>query len=199
MNTTNKILLGIIVVVVLAGLGIMAKYNSLKVASNNVDAQFAQVDSVLQRRMDSIDQAVGALKISNKNEQDALQKITDARKIYEAAGDNAEAKIAAANNYNGTLNGILLSRGINGENYPNLKTPELVGGLMGGVSIEGNENRINVERMRYNEMVNDYNNQISTFPGNVVAGFFGFQKKTFFELTDQNAKNAPQIGKDLNF
>lgn len=196
---TNKITLGILAVLVVIGFGVIGKYNNLVKMNNAVDAQWAQVDSVLQRRFDSIDQAVGALKISNKNEQDALQKITDARKIYTASSGDVPAQVAAVNNYNGALNGLLLSRGITGENYPSLKTPELVGGLMGGTNIEGNENRINVERMRYNEMVRDFNTEISTFPGNMLAGMFGFSKKTYFEITDQNVKNAPQIGKELNF
>lgn len=196
---TNKITLSLVTIVALFAFTAVGKYNSLVKMNNAVDAQWAQVDSVLQRRFDSIDQAVGALKISNKNEQDALQKITDARKIYTASSGDVPAQVAAVNNYNGALNGLLLSRGITGENYPSLQTPQLVGGLMGGTNIEGNENRINVERMRYNEMVRDFNTEISTFPGNMLAGMFGFQKKTYFEITDQNVRNAPQIGKELNF
>ena len=198
---TNKILIGILVVVVLLGFGAMSKYNSLITMRNGVDTQWAQVNTVLQRRMDSIDQAVGSLKIANKNEQDAIQKITDARKIYTAASNSGDipAQVSAVNNYNGALNGLLLSRGINGEAYPNLQTPALVGGLMGGTTIEGNENRISVERQRYNDMVNTYNTEIQTFPGNILAGMFGFTKKSLFELTDPNAANAPKIAPDLNF
>lgn len=195
----NKLGLVILAVVVIGGIWGVSKYNSLMRMQNDVDAQWAQVDSVLQRRFDSIDQAVGALKISNKNEQDALQKITDARKIYTAASGDVPAQVAAVNNYNGALNGLLLSRGITGEGYPSLQTPTLVGGLMGGTSIEGNENRINVERMRYNEKVQDYNKEIITFPGNLIAKMFGFEKKTYFEIQDDSARNAPEIGKDLNF
>jgi LemA protein len=196
---TNKIILGILAVVVLVGFGAMNKYNNLIKMSNAVDAQWAQVDSVLQRRFDSIDQAVGALKVSNKNELEAIKMITDARKIYTASSGDVPAQVAAVNNYNGALNGLLLSRGITGEGYPSLQTPQLVGGLMGGTSIEGNENRINVERMRYNEKVQEFNNEISIFPGNILAGWFGFSKKTYFEITDQNAKNAPKIAPNLEF
>jgi LemA protein len=196
---TNKIILGVLAVLVLVAFGVVSKYNNLIKMANAADAQWAQVDSVLQRRFDSIEQAVGALKISNKNEQDALQKITDARRIYTAASGDVPAQVAAVNNYNGALNGLLLSRGIVGEAYPALQTPQLVGGLLGGTNIEGNENRINVERMRYNEMVRDFNNEISFFPGNFLASMFGFQKKIYFELTDQNAKNAPKIAPELNF
>lgn len=196
---TNKIILGVLAVLVVAGFWGMGQYNSLMKMQNAIAGQWAQVDTVLQRRFDSIDQAVGALKVANKNEQDALQKITDARRIYTAASGNTEAQIAAVNNYNGALNGILLSRGINGEAYPNLKTPELVGGLMGGTNIEGNENRISVERQRYNEKVQAYNTSVTTFPGNILARIFGFASKPYFEITDPNAKNAPQIAPDLKF
>jgi LemA protein len=195
----NKTILGLLGVVLLFGFMVVGKYNSLKTMSIGVDAQWAQVDTVLQRRFDSVEQAIGALKISNKNEQDALQKITDARRIYTAASGDVPAQIAAANNYNGALNGLLLSRGINGENYANLKTPELVGGLMGGVNIEGNENRIAVERGRYNDKVKDYNTAIAVFPGNISAMIFGFAPKEYFNITDEAAKKAPEIGKDLNF
>ena len=195
----NKTILALLAVVVLGGFWGVSKYNNLKIMSNDVDAQWAQVDSVLQRRFDSIDQAVGALKVSNKQELEAIKMITDARKIYTAASGDREAQVAAVNNYNGALNGLLLSRGINGEAYANLKTPDLVGGLMGGTTIEGNENRINVERMRYNDKVREFNNAVTTFPGNVFAGIFGVKAKTYFELTDTNAKNAPKIAPNLDF
>ena len=139
------------------------------------------------------------MKISNKSEQDALQKITDARKIYTAASGNVEAQVAAANNYGGALNGLLLSRAAVGEAYPTLKTPELVGGLIAGVSVEGNENRINVERMRYNEMVRNFNTEISLFPGNFFARSFGFLEKKYFELSGESVKNAPKVGEELKF
>lgn len=196
---TNKIILGILAVVVVAGFMTMNKYNSLIVMSNGVDAQWAQVDSVLQRRFDSIEQAVGGLKVANKNELEAIKMITDARKIYTASSGDVPAQVAAVNNYNGALNGLLLSRGITGEGYPSLQTPQLVGGLMGGTTIEGNENRINVERMRYNEKVQEFNNEVAVFPGNFLASMFGFTKKAYFEIQNEAAKNAPQIAPNLDF
>jgi LemA protein len=199
MNTTVKIILGILVVAIVCGFSAMNKYNKLITMNNAVDAQWAQVDSVLQRRFDSIDQAVGALKVSNKNELEAIKMITDARKIYTASQGDVPAQVAAVNNYNGALNGLLLSRGITGEGYPSLQTPQLVGGLMGGTTIEGNENRINVERQRYNEQVQAFNNEISIFPGNILAGWFGFSKKAYFQLANEEAKQAPKIAPNLDF
>jgi len=195
----NKIILGILAVVVIGGFWGVSKFNNLKIMSNGVDAQWAQVDSVLQRRFDSIEQAVGALKVSKATELEAIKMITDARKIYTAASGDREAQVAAVNNYNGALNGLLLSRGITGEGYPSLQTPTLVGGLIGGTTVEGNENRINVERMRYNDKVREFNNEVTTFPGNILANMFGMKAKTYFELTDQNAKNAPKIAPNLEF
>ncbi len=125
--------------------------------------------------------------------------ITDARKIYTASSGDVPAQVAAVNNYNGALNGLLLSRGITGEGYPSLQTPQLVGGLMGGTTIEGNENRISVERMRYNDKVNEFNTSISTFPGNLLAGVFGFEKKAYFELVNEDAAQAPKIAPNLDF
>lgn len=195
----NKIILGVLAFVVVSGVWGVSKYNNLITMNASVDAQWAQVDSVLQRRFDSIEQAVGALKVSNKAELEAIKMITDARKIYTAASDDREAQVAAVNNYNGALNGLLLSRGIVGEAYPTLQTPGLVGGLIGGTTVEGNENRINVERMRYNEMVRDFNIQVTTFPGNLLANIFGFQAKTYFELNSEEANNAPEIAPNLEF
>lgn len=195
----NKIILGILGVVVLVGIIAVSKYNGLIVMQNDVEAQWAQVDSVLQRRFDSIEQAVGALKVSKATELEAIKMITDARKIYTAASGDREAQVAAVNNYNGALNGLLLSRGIVGEAYPALQTPTLVGGLIGGTTVEGNENRINVERMRYNEKVRDYNTAITTFPGNLTAKIFGFETKTYFELNSEEANNAPKIAPNLDF
>jgi LemA protein len=164
-----------------------------------VTAQWANVDSVLQRRFDSIEQAVGGLKVSNKNELEAIRLITEARKIYTASSGDVPAQVAAVNNYNGALNGLLLSRGITGEGYPSLQTPQLVGGLIGGTTVEGNENRINVERMRYNEMVKNFNVAVSTFPANMFAKSFGFTEKAFFEIKDGAAKDAPKIAPNLEF
>lgn len=195
----NKIILSILAVgavVVFMGIG---KYNTLVTMDKEVAAQWAQIDSVLQRRFDSIEQAVGGLKISNKNELEAIRLITEARKIYTASSGDVPAQVAAVNNYNGALNGLLLSRGITGEGYPSLQTPALVGGLIGGTTVEGNENRINVERMRYNEMVKNFNVAVSTFPANMFAKSFGFTEKTFFEIKDEAAKNAPKIAPNLEF
>lgn len=178
---------------------LIGQYNSLIKLNNDIDAQRAQVDSVLQRRFDAINQAVWGLKISSKAEQDALQKITDARKIYTASNGDTEAQVAQANNYAGALNGLLLSRSMIWENYPNLKTPDLVWGLIGGVNVEGNENRISVERQRYNEIVRDYNTTLSKFPTNLVAKLMGFVKRSYFELVNPEAQKAPSIAPNLDF
>jgi LemA protein len=199
MSKTTKTILIILFIIGILGYYVRSKYNTLALANNNIDAQWSNVDSVLQRRFDSIDQAIGGIKASNKAEQDALQKITDARKIYVAAQGNTEAQVASANNYAGALNGLLLSRAAIGEAYPNLKTPELLGGLVAGVTVEGNENRINVERLRYNEIVKNYNGEIITFPGNVLANILGFQKRNFFELNSNETRNAPKIAPNLEF
>jgi LemA protein len=189
----------LIILAVLFALYILSGYNKLARAANEIDAQWAQVNTVLQRRFDAIEQSVGGLKISNKSEQDALQKITDARKIYTAAQGDTEGQVAAVNNYAGALNGLLLSRAAIGEQYPNLKTPELVGGLIQGVNVEGNENRIAVERQRYNEIVKSYNDMILTFPSSLTAKVFGFAKRSYFDLVNTEANQAPKIGEDLKF
>jgi len=195
----KKIILGILAVAILIGFYTASKYNNLVTLSNGVDTQWSQVNTVLQRRFDSIEQAVGGIKVANKNELEAIQKITDARKIYVAANGNTEAQVAAANNYGGALNGLLLSRTAIGEAYPTLKTPDLVGGLISGVTIEGSENRIAVERQRYNEAVQTYNNAVTLFPGNLFAKTFGFEKRSLYQLTDSAVNEAPKIAPNLEF
>jgi LemA protein len=190
---------GLLLILAILIISIFSGYNKLARSQNEIDAQWAQVNTVLQRRFDAIEQSVGSLKISNKSEQDALQKITDARKIYTAAAGDTEGQVAAVNNYAGALNGLLLSRSAIGEQYPNLKTPDLVGGLIQGVNVEGNENRIAVERQRYNEAVKTYNEMILTFPSNITARIFGFSKRSYFELVNTEANQAPKIGEGLNF
>lgn len=194
----KKYLIPLIILTVIVVYGV-SQYNTLVIATTSIDAQRAQVDSVLQRRFDAINQAIGSLKISNKSEQDALQKITDARKIYMAAAGDTEAQVAQANNYAGALNGLLLARSTIGEQYPNLKTPDLVGWLIEWVNIEGNENRINVERMRYNDLVKDYNIAIMKIPWVVFAKIFGFNERSYFELANAEATQAPAIGQNLEF
>ncbi len=189
----------LVAAILIIGFYVMGKYNNLVRLTNEVDTQWAQVDSVLQRRFDSIEQAIGGVKIANNNELKALELITNARKIYTAASGDTEAQVAAANNYGGTLNGILLSRTAVGEAYANLKTPDLVGGLISGVNVEGNENRISVERQRYNEVVKEYNNTVTLFPGNLFANMFGFAKKSYYNLTNSEAVNAPKIAPELSF
>jgi LemA protein len=192
-------ILAIVAVAVILGFYISSKYNNLVTLNNAADTQWAQVNTVLQRRFDGIEQAIGALKVANKNELEAIKMVTDARKIYTAANGDTEAQVAAANNYSGALNGLLLTRATIGEAYPTLKTPDLIGGLVSGVTVEGSENRIAVERQRYNESVQTYNNAVTLFPGNMLAKAFGFTKRSLYQLTDPSAAQAPQIAPNLEF
>lgn len=192
-------ILAIVAVAVILGFYTSSKYNNLVTLNNAADTQWAQVNTVLQRRFDGIEQAIGALKVANKNELEAIRMVTEARKIYTAANGDTEAQVAAANNYSGALNGLLLTRATIGEAYPTLKTPDLIGGLIAGVTVEGSENRIAVERQRYNESVQTYNNAVTLFPGNMLAKAFGFTKRSLYVLTDPTAAQAPKIAPNLEF
>lgn len=192
-------ILGVLAAMLLVVIYVSSRYNNLVTLNNAADTQWAQVNTVLQRRFDGIEQAIGALKVANKNELEAIKMVTDARKIYTAASGDTEAQVAAANNYSGALNGLLLTRATIGEAYPTLKTPDLVGGLVAGVTVEGSENRISVERQRYNEAVQEYNNAVTLFPGNMLAKAFGFSKRSLYQLTDPSAAQAPKIAPNLEF
>ncbi len=176
------IILGVIALIAIM---IGAKYNSLIRQNEAVTAQWAQVESQYQRRFDLIPNLVNSVKGIMKQEQTVFDDIAQARTQYSGA-TTPDQKAAAASQVETALGRLLVIM----ENYPQLRSVETVQSLMAELS--GTENRIAVERMRYNEMVRDYNVAIKTFPGSVIAGMFGFQTRTMFEA-QTGAENAPQV------
>jgi LemA protein len=160
-------------------------YNNLVVSREKVDTQWAQVQTQYQRRFDLIPNLVETVKGVAKQEQDVFGKIADARTKYGAA-QTTEDKVAAANELETSLSRLLVIV----ENYPTLKSSESYQTLM--TQLEGTENRVSVERQRYNEVVRDYNLVIKRFPANIMAGMFGFTAKTYFGA-DTAAQTAPQV------
>ncbi|MBU9071095.1 LemA family protein [Bifidobacterium longum] len=167
---------GIIVAIVLIIAMILGgTYNGLNTAKLDVDAKWAQVENVMQRRHDLIPNLTNAVKGSMKQEQKVFGAIADARKAYAAATDPND-KLAADRKL-GEQTSILVNA-IH-ENYPQLESNKNVKTLM--TQLEGSENRISVERKRYIDQVNAYNRQVTSFPANLVAGMFGFQKLQQYE------------------
>lgn len=185
-NNNKTIWISIAAVVAVIVIFAVSTYNGLAKRSQDVDAQWSQVDTVLQRRYDLVPNLVSSVKGSMKQEKDVFGDIAKARQNYNKA-DSTEEKATANNELDqsvGTLINVIR------EDYPELKSNENVATLM--TQLEGSENRISTERHRYNEKVGDYNKSLVTFPRNIFAGMFGFHAKDYFKA-DDNAKSAPKV------
>ena len=164
----------IVGLLVLAGLYAGGKYNGLVKQNEGVDAQWAQVESQYQRRFDLIPNLVNSVKGIMKQEQAVFESIAQARTQY-AGATTVDQKATAATGVESALARLLVIM----ENYPELRSVETVQSLM--AELAGTENRVAVERMRFNEMVRDYNVSVKTFPGSLIAKMFGFSARTMFE------------------
>lgn len=181
----NKGLLIGIAVVVLLAIMVFGSYNSLVTMEETVDAKWANVDSVLQRRYDLIPNLVESVKGSMQQEEKIFTAIADARTKM-AGANTVDDKVAASSELEGALGRLLVVM----ENYPELKSSDNVTALMD--ELAGTENRISTERTRFNDAVRDYNSSIRKFPKNILAGMFGFDAKVYFEAVD-GAETAPEV------
>jgi len=150
-------------------------YNSLVTMDEGVRAAWAQVENQLQRRFDLIPNLVETVKGYAKHEREVFIQVAQARARVGEAG-SVDAKIEANNQLSSALSRLLLVV----ERYPELKADASFIRLQD--ELAGTENRISVERRRYNETVKDYNIRIRSFPTNLIAGMFGFEKASFFEV-----------------
>jgi LemA protein len=180
--TSLFIVLGIVFVF---GLWVMGSYNSLVRMSEGVDTQFAQIETQYQRRFDLIPNLVTSVQGVMKQETSIFTALAEARKGY-AGAVSSSAKAEARGQVESALGRLLVIT----ENYPALKSSENVQTLMS--QLEGTENRISVERMRYNDLVKEYNVSVKSFPGNFLAKVFGFNIKKMFE-SDKAAVTAPKV------
>lgn len=189
MSKPLKITLGIVgaiaVVFISMFLWYMGTRNSLVVLDENINTQWAQVENQLQRRYDLIPNLVGTVKGYAKHEKDVFTNIADARAKL-AGAKTVNDKIAASNGMEGALSRLLMVV----ENYPNLKANENFTRLMD--ELAGAENRLSVERMRFNDTIRAYNIKIRTFPVSIVANKMGFVKKMLFQVKEE-AKATPQV------
>lgn len=174
----------IIVVVIIAGYFWMT-YNGLVTLNEEVDNQWAQVQTQYQRRYDLIPNLVESVKGVMKQEQSIFTALAEARTKYGSASGTS-AKAEAATQVESALSRLLVVM----ENYPELKSAETVQTLM--AQLEGTENRISVERKRFNDTAKVFNVRIKTLPTSLVAQMFGFSVKQYFESTT-GAENAPKV------
>ena len=169
-------------------------YNTLVEKQQEVDQAWAQVENQYQRRADLIPNLVNTVKGYSTHEQETLTKVTEARAkataITLSADDLTEENLARFQQAQNELTGALKSLLAVTEAYPDLKANENFLNLQ--AQLEGTENRISTERMRYTEVVRDYNTAIKKFPTNIYAGWFGFKEKPQFKA-EAGAEKAPEV------
>jgi LemA protein len=182
---------GLIVVLVIVGLLLIliasgvSKYNTIIGLHEAIQQAWAQVDNQLKRRSDLIPNLVNTVKGYAAHEKEVFENIAAARAKLAGAA-NIPDKIAAARNFEGALARLLAVV----ENYPNLKADQSFNRLMDELS--GTENRIAVERMRYNRAVETYNVTIKKFPGRIYASLFGFSAGTYYQVEEKD-KVLPEV------
>ncbi len=190
MNRITTILIAIVAIIVILGCVIgstvLNTYNSLQRADQDVENQWAKVESKYQRRFDLIPNLVKSVKGSMGQEEKVFGDIADARTRYAGASSGSQEKIDAMGDLESAIGRLLVIM----ENYPELKSIDRVHDLM--IQLEGTENRISVERDRYSDEVRKFNDRIVTFPTNIIASAFGFKEKPFFEA-EKGAEKAPEV------
>jgi LemA protein len=184
----------IILVVILIYSSISGSYNKMVQKDEAVKSQWGTVESAYQRRSDLIPNLVETVKGYADFEKTTLTQVIEARAKATQVSINPDKLNAASMKQfqaaQGELSGALSRLLVTVEQYPNLKANENFLNLQ--AQLEGTENRIAVERRKFNEMAQDYNTFIRTFPKNIWAGLFGFEKKDYFEA-EQGAEKAPKV------
>jgi LemA protein len=185
MRTWFRATLLVTLLVIAAGASSGCSYNRFVTEEEAVKAQWAQVENQLQRRNDLIPNLVESTKGFAQQERDVFQAIADSRAKL-AGAQTPEQKIQAANEQTSALSRLLVVV----ENYPQLKSSETFARLMD--ELAGTENRIAVERMRYNERVQAYNTSRRSFPANITAAVFRFKEYPLFQAPE-SAKVVPKV------
>lgn len=193
MKKSLWIILGIVAVVVI---WVVSSYNGLVNSEVNVDKSWANVETSYKRRAELIPNLVSTVKGYAAHESETLEAVTAARAKATAmtmaidpataTPEQMEALMAAQGDETSALGRLLAIS----ESYPDLKASENFKALQ--QQLEGTENRISVERTRYNEAVQAYNIKIRRFPSNIIASLFGFERKAMFEA-QQGAEVAPVV------
>jgi LemA protein len=169
-------------------------YNSMVVEDENVQSAWSQVENVYQRRADLIPNLVATVKGYAAHESQTLENVIAARskatQITVDPENLTEESLARFNAVQGDLSNALGRLLMLTENYPDLKANQQFSDLQ--TQLEGTENRITTERMKFNEAAKAYNTLIRKFPDNIIASMFGFEKKGYFEA-QAGAETAPKV------
>jgi LemA protein len=163
-----------IVIILIIIVWIWGSYNNFIVLTQNIENQWAQVETQYQRRIDLIPNLVNTAKGYMQFEKSLLEEITSLRSQWMSSA-TVEDKVKFGNALDSALGRLLAVY----ENYPELKSIQAVSSLMD--ELAGTENRIAVERSRFNDKVRAYNTAIKMFPSNILANIFGFEERTYFQ------------------
>lgn len=186
MNKTVVMVLGLVLgAMAVTGLTFISYNNSFARMDEEIKGMWAQVENQLKRRADLIPNLVETAKGLAGHEKEVFGRIADARNKVVASKD-VKGQIESNNELSGALAGLRVVV----ENYPNLKSDATFTRLMD--ELAGTENRIAVERGRYNETVKNYNASLRQLPGSLIAGMMGFQAATYFEVAVAD-KVAPKV------
>ena len=196
MNISNNQRTLIIIVAVFLAIGafVITKYNGLVAQDENVNKAWGNVETQYQRRSDLIPNLVETVKGYASHEKTTLESVMNARskatQIQMNVNDLSEQKLKQYRQAQGEITAALGRLIALSENYPDLKANENFKDLQ--VQLEGTENRISESRRQFNEAVQHYNMTVRTFPGNLIAGLFGFEKKNGF-VAETGSEKAPQV------
>jgi len=194
MKKTWIVLAVVAVLLLLVYSSIKGSYNNMVTMQEGVTAQWSQVENVYQRRSDLIPNLVNTVKGYADFEKETLTQVIEARAKATAVNINPDKLDAQSlqnfQNAQSGLSSALSKLMVVVEKYPELKANQ--GFLDLQAQLEGTENRITVERQKFNQTAQTYNTFIRTFPKNIFAGMFGFEKKAYFEA-EKGAEKAPQV------
>jgi LemA protein len=191
----------IVILAVIVGISMAGTYNRLVGLGQGVDAQWAQVENVYQRRADLVPNLVATVKGAADFEKSTLEAVVQARAsvgratISPGAAPTDPEAMARFEAAQASLGAALQRLLVVVERYPDLKANANFRDLQ--AQLEGTENRITVERMRYNEVAQGYNTARLKFPTNLFAKMFGFKEKAYFKATTEGADRAPNVNFDF--
>lgn len=193
MKTGTKVMIGVGVFILILILWFVGTYNSLIGLNESVDEKWAQVENQYQRRADLIPNLIetvkGARDFEARTQAEIARLRTEALQIKESVSAGGLSP-SSLNNIDMQMRSVLSGLNVVVEAYPDLKATENFLALQS--QLEGTENRISTERMRYNEAVRDFNIKIKRIPSKWVAGFLGYEEKEFFESIE-GAETVPRV------
>jgi len=192
----SRVLLGFVVLAAIFGFWGVSSYNKLVRLDQAVQSQWSQVENVYQRRADLVPNLVETVKGAAKFEKETFTAVTEARAKVNQVQGNTSPNDPASFNQNreaqDQLTGALTRLMVVVEHYPDLKATQAFRDLQ--VQLEGTENRITVERMKFTQAAQAFNTVRNTFPRNIIAGLFGsrFAEKSYFKA-QAGAETAPKV------